>query len=84
MNKNDRKVFKEMFSIARLYNSACCNAPIPIRIHPIIMSIVFHHYKTLTKNTTLSSSEDVDGNHNSIILKRTRQMENLFCYIEKT
>ena len=70
LNKNDRKVFKEMFSIARLYNSACSYASIPIRIYPIMRSIVFHHYKTLTKNTILSSNEDVDGNHNSIILKR--------------
>ena len=26
LNKNDRKVFKEMFSMARLYNSACSYA----------------------------------------------------------
>jgi hypothetical protein len=26
LNKNDRKIFKEMFSIARLYNSACSYA----------------------------------------------------------
>ena len=70
LNKNDRKVFKEMFSIARLYNSACSYASIPIRIYPIMMSIALHHYKTLTKNTILSSNEDVDGNRNSIILKR--------------
>ena len=70
LNKNDRKVFKEMFSVARLYNSACSYSSIPIRIYPIMMSIVFHHYKTLTKNTMLSSNEDADGNHNSIILKR--------------
>ena len=70
LNKNDKKTFDDMFSIARLYNSACSYASIPIRIHPIIMSIVFHHYKTLTKNNMLSSNEDVDGNHNSIILKR--------------
>jgi hypothetical protein len=70
LNKNDKKTFDDMFSIARLYNSACSYTSIPIRIHPIIMSIVFHHYKTLTKNTMLSSNEDIDGNHNSIILKR--------------
>ena len=47
LNKNDRKIFKEMFSIARLYNSACSYASIPVRIYPIMMSIVFHHYKIL-------------------------------------
>ena len=46
-NKNDRKVFDNMFSTAMLYNSACSYAIIPIRIHPIMMSIVFHHYKIL-------------------------------------
>ena len=70
LNQKDKKAFDDMFSIARLYNSACSYASIPIRIYPITMSIIFHHYKTLTKNTMLSSSEDVDGNHNSIILKR--------------
>ena len=46
-NKNDRKVFDNMFSTAMLYNSACYYSVIPIRIHPIMMSIVFHHYKIL-------------------------------------
>ena len=41
-NKKDKKVFNEMFSIAKLYNSACSYASIPIRIYPIMMSIVFH------------------------------------------
>jgi len=47
LNKKDKKVFSEMFSIAKLYNSACSYASIPIRIYPIMMSIVFHHYKML-------------------------------------
>jgi hypothetical protein len=46
LNKKDKKAFDDMFSIARLYNSACSYASIPIRISPIMMSIVFHHYKT--------------------------------------
>ena len=44
LNNNDRKAFKEMFSMAMLYNSACSYASIPIRIYPIMpimMSIVF-------------------------------------------
>jgi hypothetical protein len=39
----------EIFSIARLYNSACSYAANPIRINPIFMSIIFHHYKQLGK-----------------------------------
>jgi hypothetical protein len=47
LNKRcDKKAFDNMFAIARFYNSACSYAAIPIRIHPIMMSIVFHHYKT--------------------------------------
>ena len=61
-----------MFSIARLYNSACSYASIPIRIYPIMMSIVFHHYKTLKDNNLSTSSiEDTDSNnHNSVILQK--------------
>lgn len=50
-NKNDRKVFDNMFSIANLYNSACSNAVNPIRIHPIMMSIILHQYKMLKERT---------------------------------
>jgi hypothetical protein len=49
LSKSDRKIFDEMFSIARLYNSACSYAANPIRINPIFMSIIFHHYKKLGK-----------------------------------
>jgi hypothetical protein len=41
LDKKDRKVFDNMFSICRLYNSACSFAAKPIRIHPIFMSTIF-------------------------------------------
>jgi hypothetical protein len=47
LDKKDRKIFDEMFSYSRLYNSAGSNACRPILIHPILMSIVFEHYKQL-------------------------------------
>jgi hypothetical protein len=40
LDKQDRKAFDNMFSIARLYNSACSYAANPIRIQPIFMSII--------------------------------------------
>ncbi|MFZ0327247.1 MAG: hypothetical protein WAL66_08100, partial [Nitrososphaeraceae archaeon] len=43
------KLFDRMFSINHLYNSACSYAASPIRIQPIFLSIIFHHYKTLKK-----------------------------------
>ena len=50
LNTNDRKIFDNMFATANLYNSASSYAAIPIRIHPIMMSIVFHHYKILKEH----------------------------------
>jgi hypothetical protein len=47
LDKKDRKAFDNMFSITHLYNSACSFAAKPIRIQPIFMSIIFHHYKQL-------------------------------------
>ncbi len=57
----------------QLYNSTSSYAAIPIRIHPIMMSIVFHHYKTLKEeNKTISGIEDLwlDINYKSIALKK--------------
>ena len=48
-DKSDRKIFDEMFSISHLYNSVCSYAANSIRIRPIFMSIILHHYKQLRK-----------------------------------
>jgi hypothetical protein len=49
LDKEDRKTFDNMFLAASLYNSVSSYAARPIRIHPIFMSIIFHHYKQLTE-----------------------------------
>jgi hypothetical protein len=49
LDKSDRKLFDEMFSVSHLYNSTCAYAANPIRIRPIFMSIIFHHYKKLMR-----------------------------------
>ena len=77
---NDKRLFSHMFSIANLYNSACSNAVNPIRIHPIIMSIILHHYKMLKERTSsfggldnLSKDDNndiYDYNIDSTILKQ--------------
>jgi hypothetical protein len=46
LDKKDRTVFDGMFSICHLYNSACSFAAKP---HPIIISVIFHHYKRIMK-----------------------------------
>jgi hypothetical protein len=45
LGKKDRKMFDEMMSYPRLNNSAGSNACRPVLIHPILMSIIFEHYK---------------------------------------
>jgi hypothetical protein len=68
LDTNDRKVFDNLFSVATLYNSASSYAAIPIRIHPIMMSIVFHHYKILkehleSKKNMLLFTDEKDNNN---------------------
>jgi hypothetical protein len=48
-DKSDRKDFDRMFDIPRLYTSACSASVQIIRIHPILMSILLHHFKQLTE-----------------------------------
>jgi hypothetical protein len=52
-----------MFLTANLYNSTCFNAVNPIRIHPIMMSIILHHYKMLKERT--SSFDEFDNSSNN-------------------
>ena len=61
LDKSDKKAFDNMFDIAHLYNSASSYAARPIRIHPIFMSIIFHHYKQLVRiKEALDKKKDID------------------------
>jgi hypothetical protein len=51
LDKKDRKIFDDMFDISILYNSASAYSAKYVRIHPIFMSIIFHHYKQLMEIT---------------------------------
>jgi hypothetical protein len=51
LDKSDRKKFDELFGIPRLYITACSNSVQLVPLHPIVMSILFHHYKELKKCT---------------------------------
>lgn len=55
LNKKNRKIFDEMLSIPRLYNVAGIMAARPVLIQTILMSIVFEHYKQLTKIRTTTA-----------------------------
>ncbi len=47
LDKSERKEFDEMWDIPRLYISACSNSVQLVPLHPIIISILFHHFKEL-------------------------------------
>jgi hypothetical protein len=47
LDKSERKVFDEMMSYSRLYNVAGVGACKPVLVQPILMSIIFEHYKQL-------------------------------------
>ncbi|MGE5684972.1 MAG: hypothetical protein ACM3ZS_07495 [Nitrososphaerota archaeon] len=49
LNRKDKKLFDQMLCYPNLYNSAGSNAVRPVLLEPIIMSIVFEHYKQLDK-----------------------------------
>ena len=49
LDKSERKTFDEMLSISRLYNVAGVGSCKPVLLHPIMMSIIFDHYKQLKK-----------------------------------
>jgi hypothetical protein len=45
LDKSERKIFDEMWDVPRLYVSACSNSVQLVPLHPIIISILLHHYK---------------------------------------
>jgi hypothetical protein len=49
LDKSERKEFDEMWDIPRLYVSACSNSVQLVPLQPIIISILFHHYKELNQ-----------------------------------
>ena len=49
LDKSERKMFDEMMSYSRLYNVAGVRACRPVLLQPILMSIIFEHYKQLER-----------------------------------
>ena len=71
LDKNNRKIFDDFFKTALLYNYATSYAAIPIRIDPIIMSIIFHNYKAIKGNNKplLESNNNLKiDNYNKLTL----------------
>ena len=49
LDKEDKKMFDQMCDYFKLNNAACSNACRPVVVHAVLMSIIFEHYKQLTK-----------------------------------
>ncbi len=49
LDKKDKHALDEVFATARLYISACMMSCRPIRIQPIMMAMIFHHYKQILR-----------------------------------
>jgi hypothetical protein len=47
LDMKDRKMFDQMFSYVRYYNSACMMQANPNVFQSVMISILFHHYKQL-------------------------------------
>ena len=47
LDKSERKMFDEMMTYPRMHNAAGVMACKPELLQPIIMSIIFEHYKQL-------------------------------------
>lgn len=54
LDKSERKMFDELMSYSHLYNTAGVGACKPVLLHPILMSIIFEHYKQLKKLETIT------------------------------
>jgi hypothetical protein len=63
LDKSERKSFDEMWDIPRLYVSACSNSVQLVPLQPIIISILFHHYKELKE--CISEVEQMEARANS-------------------
>ena len=55
LDRSERKEFDEMMSYAHLYNAAGVMSCKPVLIQPILMSIIFEHYKQLKKLEAIES-----------------------------
>src|SRR5215210_3269150 len=81
LDKAERKEFDDMFDIPRLYLTACSNSVQLVPLHPIIMSILFHHYKELkeciyeVERIMMEATATV--NHKQVLKKKKREWKDI-------
>jgi hypothetical protein len=81
LDKSERKSFDEMWDIARLYVSSCSNSVQLIPLHPIVISILFHHYKELKE--CISEVEQIEGISRATVDSSTMKIDWLTIRGEK-
>jgi hypothetical protein len=52
-------MFDQMYDCVKLHNTACMMACRPVVIHSVLMSIIFEHYKQLTKLMDQQKAKDM-------------------------
>ena len=83
LDKQDRKIFDEMLSIPRLYNAAGTMACRPVLIHTILMSIIFEHYKQLTKiSDTVEKTFKFKGEHSMQVVNNNKSEVNVHTFVD--
>jgi hypothetical protein len=67
LHKKERKEFDGMWEIPRLYVSSCSNSVQLVPLHPIVISIIFHHYKELKE--CINQVEQIEAKVNNRLQK---------------
>jgi hypothetical protein len=76
LDKQEKKEFDEMWGIPRLYISACSNSVQLVPLQPIIISILFHHYKELQECISeIEQGEGSNVNHEQLLLEVATRKE---------
>ena len=88
LDKSDRKKFDEMRDIPRLYVMACSNSCQLVLFHPIIMSILFHHYKELKEcisEVERTETKVNNGNDRGLTIMKEQEARQKVptCYFSK-
>ncbi len=75
LDKSERKSYDEMWDIPRLYASVCSNSVQLVPLHPIVISICFHHYKELLE-CEKQINQLRDNNKSSVIDDLKEDLQN--------
>ncbi len=69
LDKSERQSIDEMWDVHKMYFSACSNSVQLVPLHPIIISILLHHYKELKE--CISEVERIIGETAEVNDKKT-------------